>query len=176
MRELPAGLLSGSGSYATLEVRARPAENGADRPAQVVVEQFDLQSADAPLVGFEPDWYEREFDAEGGKVWRWMGSRGTLLAHHGGHDRTLHVRAAIPLEYLAATPNVVVRAGSRELARVTPRPELEFDVQVPAYALDESGGRISIETDRTFVPIDVPGDRSLDPRTLGIRVFEVALR
>jgi hypothetical protein len=175
MRELPAGLLAGSG-YSVLEVRAHPAESGSDRPSKIVVEQFDLQSADAPVVGFATDWYEREFDPGGSDVWRWMGSRGTLRAHHGGRDLTLHVRASVPVEHLTAPPNIVVMAGTRELGRVEPAGQIAFDVPVPAHALDESGGVITLETDRTFVPSEQLGDTSSDPRALGLRVFEMRLR
>ena len=174
MRELPAGLLAGSG-YAVLEVRARPAEGGSDQHAKVVVEQFDVQSADTPLVGFEPDWYEREFDPRG-EVWRWMGSRGTLRAHHGGRDRTLHARIAVPVDRLRAPATIRIMAGTTELGRIAPTHEVVIDVPVPAEALDRAEGLITLYTDRTFVPSEAPGDTSGDPRTLGLRVFEVELR
>jgi hypothetical protein len=67
-----------------------------------------------------------------------------------------------------------VRAGDEELARAEPRDDLALEVPIPAAALDRSGGRLTIETSRVFVPAE--RSASPDRRALGLRVFEFDLR
>jgi hypothetical protein len=68
---------------------------------------------------------------------------------------------------------VRVRAGERELAAASVATGLEWVVDVPADALQAAGGRLVIETDRTFVPAERGGPP--DRRSLGLRIFAVRL-
>jgi hypothetical protein len=174
-RTIPAGMLTGRDRYATLEIRARAAD-GSARPVSVAIEQFDVQSLDAPVVGFESGWYQNEYDPAVGRMWRWMGSSATVRVHHGGRDRTLEVRAEVPLQYLSGSPTILVRAGEEILARVTPTSDdLRFEARVPARALDESAGLLTLETDGTYVPAAVEGPCSCDQRSLGLRVYDLKI-
>jgi hypothetical protein len=50
---------------------------------------------------------------------------------------------------------------------------MDLQVRVPADALTESGGRLTVETDRSFVPDDVLHNG--DGRRLGVRAFQIEL-
>jgi hypothetical protein len=64
---------------------------------------------------------------------------------------------------------VRARAGSRELASTPIARSGEWAFDVPADALSASGGLVTIETNRVFVPAEVGGGG--DQRRLGLRVF-----
>ena len=97
----------------------------------------------------------------------------TVRVRHAGRDLTLRGRAEVPLAHLGASPTVSVRSGSEVLERFSAEKTLEFSIRVPAAALDRSGGVLTIETDRTFIPDRVLGNG--DRRRLGLRVHELAV-
>jgi hypothetical protein len=76
-----------------------------------------------------------------------------------------------PLRYFDSAPIVKVRAGDREIASATIDGAKEWTFDVPADALTASGGAVTVETDRTFVPAERSG--GADHRHLGLRVFAI---
>jgi hypothetical protein len=76
-----------------------------------------------------------------------------------------------PLRYFDAPPTVRASAGQRELAVSTPTVTADWTFEVPADALAASGGEITIETDKTFVPAE--RGSAPDRRRLGLRVFAI---
>jgi hypothetical protein len=76
-----------------------------------------------------------------------------------------------PLRYFDTAPLVRASAGSRELAVTAIGHSLDWSFDVPADALAASGGAVTIETNRTFVPADADG--GADRRRLGLRIFAI---
>jgi hypothetical protein len=162
--DIPAGRLAGPGTWATLSVQSTPSG------IQTAIEQFDLQDEQATVWGYDQGWQEAEYSMAAG-VWRWASERATLRI--AGPPRTVRVTLTIesPLRYFDAPPTVRARAGERELAVSTLSETGDWAFDVPAEALAASGGAITIETDKTFVPAERGG--SADPRRLGLRVFAI---
>jgi hypothetical protein len=162
--------LAGSGRYATLAISGEAADESR-RPVTAAVEQFDLQSADTVVFGFDAGWHEQEYTAATGRRWRWMSDAGVLRVHHAGRDVTLRVSGESPLRYFSGSPVVSIHAGTEPLDRFSPEADFTRTVRIPAAALERSDGRIILKTDRVFVPADrgTIGDR----RRLGLRIYDV---
>ena len=164
--DVPAGRLSGEGPWATLGVQSTPGT------ITTAVEQFDLQDESALMWGYGEGWQEAEFNPTLG-VWRWASERATLRMI--GRPRAVRVTMRIesPLRYFDEAPLVKVRAGSREIASATIDSTREWTFEVPADALAASGGAVTIETSKFFVPAD--RGQGPDQRHLGLRVFAIGV-
>ncbi len=166
--DIPAGRLAGEGTLATLTVQATPTSGAAPIPA--AIEQFDLQDADQLMWAYDEGWQEAEYSQALG-VWRWSTERANLRII--GPPRAVRVTLSIesPLRYFEEAPLVRARARDRELAASTLAASREWSFDVPADALNASGGVVTIETSRTFSPAERSG--AADQRRLGLRVFSV---
>ena len=166
--DIPGGALSGAGSFATLSIQS-VAVSGST-PIATAVEQFDLQDATATMWGYDEGWQEAEYNPVLG-VWRWTSGRSTLRVT--GPPRSIRITLTIesPLRYFDEPPLVRAHAGDRELAATTLAEGRDWSFDVPADALIASGGTVSIETDKTFVPADRAS--AADQRRLGLRVFAI---
>jgi hypothetical protein len=169
---LPAGSLNGNGRYAELRVSAQSTD-GVIRQVNASVEQFDVQSADRLVYGFDTGWYQLEYDDAAKQFWRWTGPWARLRLHQTGRQLTLRLAGPSPLEYLTKAPTITVRAGDRVLGTLVPTEDFVMEVRVPADALAQASGLLTLETDLTFVPDDRlhNGDR----RPLGLRIFAASL-
>jgi hypothetical protein len=166
---LPDGIPPGSGRYATLRIAARALDPGRRLP-EVAIRQFDLQSDDGrPLLGFGDGWYEDEFSPETGLRWRWTSTRAQLRLK-ASRTAVLRVRGESPVKYLGSAPTVRISAGAQPLATFHPASDFDWTVIVPADALREAGGVVTIDTDRTYLPGAAEG--TADTRRLGLRIFE----
>lgn len=172
MVTLPAGVLAGPGPYGHLAVTAAAAE-GPHRAVQPSIEQFDLQSADSIVFGYEDGWHELEYDRYTGRPWRWSTDRGTI-AIHGSGPLTLRLTGESPLKSFDRPSQVVIRAGEQMLASQFLASDFDMTVPIPAAALAAAQGRLSIETDQSFVPAERIG--SPDRRRLGLKIFGVDIR
>jgi hypothetical protein len=164
--ELPAGRLAGEG-LAHLTIRAMSRE-GSSVPT--AIEQFDLQSSGALMWGYDEGWYEAEFNPGLG-VWRWTSERALLRILNAHDPVAVTLTVEPPQRYFDAPPTVRVRAGEQVVAETNFAEETTWRVVVPADVLQRAGGRLAIETNRTFVPADMSGQA--DQRQLGLRVFHV---
>jgi hypothetical protein len=166
--DLPAGALDGSGAWASLTVQSAPVSGATSIPTSI--EQFDLQDEPATMWGFDEGWQEAEYDQQFG-VWRWTSDRAVLRMV--GPTRAVRITMTIesPLRYFDAAAAVKVRAGDRQIASATIDASRDWTFDVPADALAASGGTVTIETDRTFVPAERGG--GADRRRLGLRVFAI---
>jgi hypothetical protein len=162
--DIPAGRLSGQGQWATLSVQSAP------QSIPTAIEQFDLQDEQSTLWGYDQGWQEAEYSMALG-VWRWTSDRATVRI--AGPPRAVRVTLTIesPLRYFDAAPMVRARAGQREIAASAIAESRDWSFEVPADALQASGGAITIETDKTFIPAE--GGSAPDRRRLGLRVFAV---
>jgi hypothetical protein len=172
MMSLPAGALLGAGPYALLQVSAS-ADGGGQRPVNVGIEQFDVQNEDQPVLGYGAGWHELEYNPRQGRLWRWTSDAATLHVRAGARDHVLVVSGESPLKYFQVGPVVTVRAGTVVLGRFEPSADYTFRVPIPAAALEQAGGIVTIETSQSFVPDERThnGDR----RRLGLRVYAVTL-
>lgn len=170
--DLPAGALHGAGRYGEVRIAAASAD-GVSRNVRSAIEQFDVQSADRPVFGFDRGWYALEYNLLEKRLWRWTGPWATVRVHNSGRDLTLRLAGDSPLKYVDAPPQVTVRAGAAILGRFRPSDEYDYRLKVPADALAAAGNVLTIETDRIFVPDE--RFHNGDGRPLGLRIFEVAV-
>lgn len=166
--DIPAGRLTGNGPLAALTIQS--AATSGSGVIQTAVEQFDLQDEQATMWGYGDGWLEAEYNPSLG-VWRWASDRSTLTI--AGPPRAVRITLSIesPLRYFDEAPLVHVRAGDREVAVSTIASSRDWSFDVPADALAASGGTVTIETNKTFVPAERSG--GADKRRLGLRVFSI---
>jgi hypothetical protein len=170
MFDIPAGRLDGDGALATLAVRSSPVSGAA--PIPTAIEQFDLQDAGAVMWAYDAGWQEAEYSPALG-VWRWTSDRAALRMS--GPSQALRITVSIesPLRYFDEAPVVRALAGDRELAVATLSGSGDWSFEVPADAWIASGGVVTIETTRTFIPAELGGGADL--RRLGLRVFAISV-
>jgi hypothetical protein len=165
--EWPAGTLLGDGPLARLTVWSETPEGGALATA---IEQFDLQTVGSLMWAYDEGWHEAEFDPAVG-LWRWTAGRATLRLVDASTDVALIFQVERPRRYFDDEPTVRLLAGDRVIGEMDLADAESWHVVVPLDALHESGGRVTIETSRTFVPAERSG--GADRRQLGLRVFGV---
>ena len=161
--DIPAGGLIGDGTWAALTVESTPA-------IPTAIEQFDLQDETEVMWGYDEGWQEAEYNMVLGP-WRWASDRATLRI--AGSPRAVRITMTVesPLRYFDSPARVRALAGGREVAVTSLGATGDWTFDVPADALAASGGAITIETDKTFVPAE-RGTAS-DRRRLGLRVFAI---
>jgi hypothetical protein len=136
---------------------------------------FDMSlKSDNLFVIFRDGWHETEVADDGGLEWQWSRKEGTIAFRNPKRDAVLFLQVDQAVNAFAEPQQVSVHlgdtvldsfalpSGTRELRRI----------QLPAALLGTvETVEMRISVDKTFVPADVPGLRSTDPRELGIRVF-----
>lgn len=166
--DLAEGQLLGAGPVAALTIVSSPVSGSAVIPT--AIEQFDLQDPLTTVWAYGPGWHEAEFTPALG-VWRWTSDRADLRIEGATVSRQITLSIESPRRYYDDAPRIRARAGSRELSAATVPEALEWTFEVPADALAASGGVVTIETDRTFVPAERDGGP--DRRRLGLRIFGI---
>ncbi len=167
--DLPAGALAGDGRLARLTITSTALDGGT---VPTAIEQFDLQSKGSMMWAYDEGWHESEYDPRLG-LWRWTSGRSTLRIVDATAPVTLTMRVEQPRRYFDTSPTVRLTAAGRVLGETTFADTELWSVRVPLEVLQASGGRVSIETSRTFVPAEREG--RADQRHLGLRVFGVAV-
>lgn len=148
-----------SGDYAELTV---------DATGDVAVEQFDAQSPDRMVFGYDEGWNEAEYQPLTGLAWRWMSERATLRVRGTGQPHVLRIRGVT--EEFSRPSQVTIRSGDRELGRFEAGATFEIRASIPADALGVSDAAIVVETDQVYVPAEKrPG--SQDRRHLALKVY-----
>jgi hypothetical protein len=170
---LQAGSLLGERAYASLTVSVRSADPTAPVP-DVGLEDFDAAVDDDRLFARDSGWHEPEQDATTGRLWRWTEGRATLSARTGTREARLTISGESPLRDFSEPPTVVIRVGDREVARFRAAADFSESVALPADLLAAAGGRITIDTDSTFVPAE--RGQSEDRRVLGLRISQLEIR
>jgi hypothetical protein len=166
--DIPAGRLMGEGLLATVTVSSAAVSGNA--PIPTAIEQFDVQDAADFMWAYDAGWQEAEFSPAFG-VWRWTSDRAALRIVGPRQSLRISLWIESPLRYFDEPPLVRASAGSRELAATSLSASREWSFDVPAAALEGSGGAVTIETDHTFVPAE--RGRTGDQRRLGLRVFAI---
>ena len=163
---LPAGTAGGDG-LAPLTIRALSGKRGSPDTA---IEQFDVQSSGALMWGYDEGWHEAEYNPGVG-MWRWTSERATLRILNANAPVVVTLSVESPQRYFDTPPTVRMRAGDQLLGETTFADGELWRVVVPHEALQRADGRVTVETNQTFVPADM-SDVS-DARRLGLRVFGV---
>ena len=122
------------------------------------------------MWGYGDGWQEAEFSPAFG-VWRWASERAMLQLIGAPRAVRITMRIESPLRYFDEAPIVKVSAGPREIASATIDSTREWTFDVPGDAVAASGGAITIETNKHFVPAERSG--GADRRHLGLRVFAI---
>jgi hypothetical protein len=164
--DLPQGTLHGDG-VARLTIQTVSGVGGSKDAA---IEQFDVQSSGALMWGYDKGWHEAEYNPALG-VWRWTSDLAVLRVVGASSPLVITVRVERPRRYFDDDPIVRMLAGDEVLGQTTFASGDTWTVVVPLEALTRTAGRITIATNRTFVPAD--RGRQLDQRRLGLRVFSV---
>jgi hypothetical protein len=180
--DVPAGALTGTPGdgardprFAELRVTAVAAGGSPLTPA-VSLEQFDAQAPETLMFGYADGWHEDEYNPRTGARWRWAGDRAQVRVWGATGDVRVRLMVESPLQTFEEAPIVTLRAGDRELAKLTPGDGFTIDTRVPHDALAASGGVLTLTTTKVFVPADHVGasdPRHNDRRGLGLRVWSV---
>lgn len=158
-----------AGPFALLTITSAAADGSPDL-VETAIEQFDAQPAGGLMIGFDRGWHEHEYDPALGRLWHWTADSSDVRIRP-AEDVVLTISGQSPLVYFD-TPSVVrLRAGERILSEFRPTSDFSVDVMVPAAALEDSGGIVTVETDQTFVPDERDGNG--DRRRLGLRIYDV---
>ena len=168
--EFPAGTFRGIG-YLPLQFTAK--STGAP-PVRVALEQFDLQPPGVPMVALMEGWQEHEYDRTMGKAWRWMSERAVLWVRPIGRDVAVTLRGESPKRYYDAAASLKAAAGDRALGTLSPSEDFEWTITIPTAALQASNGRLTIESDKWFVPGERDG--TADRRRLALRIYSYGVR
>jgi hypothetical protein len=167
---LPAGALDGAGPFSRISVTAATASGGV--VPRVAIEQFDLQSPDVVELGFDDGWYEPEYNPQTGRSWRWMGERATLAIRGAGRDVTLRIAGESPLRYFGRPSRLTVSVAGETVSTLELSDDFAVDVPLSASLLARGNGRITLTSDRRFIPGDREG--TADRRHLALRIYSVA--
>jgi hypothetical protein len=162
--DLPAGTLAGDG-LARLEL----ASTGSG--IATAIEQFDLQDAGSLMWGYGEGWHEAEYNPRTG-LWRWASERSTLRLIDASTPVAVRLQVESPRRYFDAAPHVRLTAGGRVIAEATPDSGFVLEGVIPLDVLRATGGLVTLETDRVFVPAE---RGAADQRHLGLRVFGVGV-
>jgi hypothetical protein len=160
-------------SYLPLSVSSIAAD-GSTRQLPVSLEQFDLQSAGVPMIGAESGWYEPEYNPRTAQAWRWTSERAVLWVRPVDRNVTLTLSGESPLRYFDSAPTVIVAAGQREIARFSPATDFMESVVLPADALAAADGRVTITSNKMFVPAERGGPA--DRRHLALRIYSYSVK
>jgi hypothetical protein len=163
---LPGGVIDGDG-VAPLTIRMISGEGGTTPAA---IEQFDVQSAGALMWGYDTGWHEAEYNPLSG-IWRWTSEQSTLRIINATAPVVIAMQVESPARYFERPSTVRLRAGNEVVSEATLHADTVWRVVVPLDVLQRAGGRVTVETNQTFVPADTSNVR--DQRRLGLRVFGV---
>lgn len=161
--------ITGGTGYLPFEIRT---SGGPQVP--VSLEQFDVQPDGVEMFGYAEGWQEPEYNPLTARAWRWMSERSVVWVRPIGTDVLLTLSGESPMRYFDSAPSVVVSVGGREVGRLTPAADFTESIRLPATLLESNAGRVTIESNRWFVPAE--RGESPDPRHLALRIYAVAVK
>src|SRR5204862_478795 len=80
---------------------------------------------------------------------------------------TLRLRGESPLKYFGTPPLVRFAIGDQVLTEFKPDADFDWSIDIPAGALPEGGGMVTMSLDRAYLP--GPAEGTSDQRRLGLR-------
>jgi hypothetical protein len=168
---LPAGALSGDTTWSTLEIQSMT--DGGEHSGIVAIDQFDLQAPATPMLGFGDGWHEPEYTPAQGLSWRWASGKAVLRTSTTDRDVELQIVGESPRRYFDRPSRVVATAGAKQLWSLDVAEDFAWSFRIPASALKDSNGTITIDTDQFYRPAD--RGQGADKRALGLRIYFVKL-
>jgi hypothetical protein len=137
------------------------------------VASLDVVASDEPPAIFLDGWHDLEEPSPDIR-WHWSKAAGTIWLRNPGRDSDFVLDLDQPMLALGAPQQIGVRIGAADEATFTLPPGQRMIQRIRVTAPQLGQGPMVIVTvvaDRTFVPANVPGATSADPRELGVRVF-----
>jgi hypothetical protein len=124
---------------------------------------------------FKDGWHPAEVAEKNAAVdWQWTKRDATLAFKNPRKDSMLYLDLDSPGKNLHGDQQVTVTMGGQTLDEFTLKPEVQLlrKIKLPAGPMgSEEMSELHIVVDKTFVPAEVSGGASKDPRVLGVRVF-----
>lgn len=161
-------VLAGGSAYIPLTIRTT---GGPQVP--VFLDQFDVQPQGVEMFGYVDGWQAPEYDAQTARAWRWMTERSTVWVRPLGSDVVLTISGESPMRYFDSPPAVVLSIAGQEVRRFVPTADFTESIRLPSGLLEANGGRVTIESNRWFVPAE--RGESVDKRHLALRIYGVSV-
>jgi hypothetical protein len=124
---------------------------------------------------FKEGWHPAETaDRNIAVEWQWTKKEGTLAFKNPRKDAVFYLDVDSPNGNLHGEQQVTVTLGGQQVDQFTLKPDERMLRKVNLQAAQmgtEEMSELHIGVDQTFIPLQVPGSNSKDPRELGIRVF-----
>ena len=124
---------------------------------------------------FKEGWHPGEIAEHNATVeWQWTKKQATLAFKNPKKDAMFYLQVDNPGGVFNEKQKVTVTLGSAVLDEFELTPQMPVLRRIPIRA-DQMGAaemaELQITVDKTFVPMQISGGASKDPRELGIRVF-----
>jgi hypothetical protein len=127
------------------------------------------------LMVYRDGWHPAEIATVNATIeWTWTKKEATLSFRNPKKDALLYLELDSPTAELHGTQAVQVVMGGQTLEEFTlaPTDRLLKKVKMPAAQMGAGDmSELQIVVDKTFIPAQVTGGASKDPRELGVRVF-----
>ena len=123
---------------------------------------------------FKDGWHPAETAANNSAVeWQWTKKSATITFRNPKKPSTFYLHADNPGAY--AEPQVVtLKVNGQQVETIPVTPHVEFVHKTPLTLAQLGSGdmvEVTLDVDKTWIPSQVPGSGSHDPRELGLRVF-----
>ena len=124
---------------------------------------------------FKDGWHPAEVAEQNASVtWQWTKKQATLAFRNPGTDATFFLLVDQPGGVFNENQQVTVTLGTTTVDQFELTPGRELLRRIPLKA-DQIGSaemaEVHVTVDKTFVPMQISGGASKDPRELGVRVF-----
>ena len=130
---------------------------------------------------FKDGWHPAEVAEHNASVeWQWTKKQATLAFKNPKKDATFYLQADNPGGVFNENQKVKVTLGSTVLDEFELTPQMPPVLRRIPIKADQMGAaemaELQVTVDKTFVPMQVSGGASKDPRELGIRVFHAFIQ
>jgi hypothetical protein len=149
-------------------------EDAGQRAYRVGQLQIQPQSENLFTV-FKEGWHPAEVAEHNASVqWQWTKKEAILAFRNPMRDATFYLTVDNPGGVFNENQTVTVMLGDAMIDQFELTPKVELLRKIPLKA-DQMGtgemAELRLTIDKTFVPMQVSGGTSKDPRELGVRVF-----
>jgi len=128
------------------------------------------------FTAFKDGWHPAEVAKVNAAVeWQWTRKEATLAFKNPKKDAVFYLELDSPGADLHGDQQVQVMLGGQAVDQftLTPTDRILRRVTLPASGIGTAEmGELQIIVDKTFIPAQVSGGTSKDPRELGVRVFQ----
>ena len=130
---------------------------------------------------FKDGWHPAEVAEHNASVeWQWTKKQATLAFKNPKKDATFYLDVDNPGGVFNETQQVTVTLGGTVLDQfdVTPKePQVLRRIPIKAAQIGAAEmAELQVTVDKTFVPVQITGGASKDPRELGVRVFHAFIQ